>query len=654
MSAAAPGTAPAFDAFLAGGGYVQDEAGAWREAPAEGQPVPRAAGPAGAGLVERCRRYVARMPASVSGQGGHDAAWLAAQAITRGFGLPISDGLPILQEFNQRCQPPWSDKELWHKIEDAADNSRLPQNYVLARDAAARPQAAPTGAWHGPRPRGRDDYSDATEPVPDADAPTEPMPFPLHCLPQTLQDLCTEIHLAVNKNCPPDFPAIALLTVAGAAIGNARALQVKRKWYESGRFYAALIAKPGSAKTAAVEMITEPITNLQKQLRQQWERDRDSWEERKANYERALHEKTKAENMPPSPGNPPLESHLYSTDATTEVLHPILQRSPKGVCIIKDELRAWITSMNQYKGGKGSDRQFWLSAWSGSPCKVDRKGNLDAGSVIVPRPFLNILGGIQPDYLEEFMDERNREDGFLHRVLFSYPHCLEGTPWSEAEPSEALTGAWSAVVGWLHRLAMREDGDDLRPATVHFTAQAKARWVEWFNEHRAELRGEDFPDHLRGPWAKFECYAARLALVLQYLRAAVTQATAEVCDFDTAGPVAEADWPGLVVDVDEWSVVCAGAVVEYFKSHTRRVYERLKSSPADDRARRVVEWIRRKKGGRCTVRDLQMARHAKLASEARKLIRDLVDRGLGKPVYKGEDVAGVELHAAAPVEDFVE
>ena len=32
-----------------------------------------------------------------------------------------------------------------------------------------------------------------------------------------------------------------------------------------------------------------------------------------------------------------------------------------GVAVIRDEISGWVSAMDQYKGGKGSDRQQYLS-----------------------------------------------------------------------------------------------------------------------------------------------------------------------------------------------------------------------------------------------------------------------------------------------------
>ncbi len=87
-------------------------------------------------LLERGRALAAKVPGAVSGSGGHDATWGLAQALVRGLGLDEDDALVILREWNTKCEPPWSEKDLLHKIRNAAENSRLPQGYLLDERSA--------------------------------------------------------------------------------------------------------------------------------------------------------------------------------------------------------------------------------------------------------------------------------------------------------------------------------------------------------------------------------------------------------------------------------------------------------------------------------------------------------------------------------------
>ena len=68
-------------------------------------------------LFDRASRYLANMPPGISGSKGHDATFAAAVALVHGFALTPSEAAPLLADFNSRSSPPWSEKELAHKLE---------------------------------------------------------------------------------------------------------------------------------------------------------------------------------------------------------------------------------------------------------------------------------------------------------------------------------------------------------------------------------------------------------------------------------------------------------------------------------------------------------------------------------------------------------
>ena len=67
--------------------------------------------------ADRARAYLAKVPGAIAGQSGHDWTFHAAALLVIDFGLTIEEALPLLQEWNESCQPPWSDSELMHKLE---------------------------------------------------------------------------------------------------------------------------------------------------------------------------------------------------------------------------------------------------------------------------------------------------------------------------------------------------------------------------------------------------------------------------------------------------------------------------------------------------------------------------------------------------------
>jgi hypothetical protein len=69
----------------------------------------------------------------VSGAGGHAALWRAALSLVRGFALPSVVAYDLLvAEFNPRCQPPWSPRELRYKVEQA-ERAAVGVGYLLER-----------------------------------------------------------------------------------------------------------------------------------------------------------------------------------------------------------------------------------------------------------------------------------------------------------------------------------------------------------------------------------------------------------------------------------------------------------------------------------------------------------------------------------------
>lgn len=86
------------------------------EAPLPQAPSPQRAEPL---IVDRARAYLMRIPGAISGSGGHAQTLLAAEHMVRGFQLDDGAAMSLLCEWNRMCSPPWSERELQHKIREA-------------------------------------------------------------------------------------------------------------------------------------------------------------------------------------------------------------------------------------------------------------------------------------------------------------------------------------------------------------------------------------------------------------------------------------------------------------------------------------------------------------------------------------------------------
>lgn len=77
--------------------------------------------------VRRARAYLRKCDPAISGQGGHRQAFKIACKIVHGYELPVDKALSLLlEEWNPRCLPPWSEEELRHKVESALKDGECP------------------------------------------------------------------------------------------------------------------------------------------------------------------------------------------------------------------------------------------------------------------------------------------------------------------------------------------------------------------------------------------------------------------------------------------------------------------------------------------------------------------------------------------------
>jgi len=92
--------------------------------------------------LQRAALWLSKVPPAVSGQSGHSATYTAAVGLVHGFQLSKSDAIGLLSNWNQSCQPPWSEIELIHKLREAASKSHSkPAGHLLQSGSA--PSTAP-------------------------------------------------------------------------------------------------------------------------------------------------------------------------------------------------------------------------------------------------------------------------------------------------------------------------------------------------------------------------------------------------------------------------------------------------------------------------------------------------------------------------------
>jgi hypothetical protein len=428
-----------------------------------------------------------------------------------------------------------------------------------------REQAKPSGGSGGSGGKGGDpvdprDYLGAVD------------PFPLHVFPAPIQTYIKETVAAFG--CPADFVGLAVLVNAAAAIGNTRRVQLKEDYRAPAGLYGGIIGDPGLTKTPVLSHVSAPLDRRQADLLQQFRRD---WARYQRNKEAATQRARKAKGAKvKSPMTDPsadlaavLENYdcekptlqrIVSSDTTVEALCTILAENPRGLLLKRDELVAWVRGMDMYRKGKGTDRQFFMSAYSCAPFVLDRKSNTDRLPVIVPLPYLCVIGCLTPDMLPEFADEQGREDGFVDRILWVFPDAHGAADWTEAGVSAEAKQAWEDCLRSLWSLEPIEDRNQYVPKSVRLQDGARRAWIAFYNAITRETALPDFPRNLVGPWRKLRDYGARLSLIMHEMRVACE----ECRDEDLVG---------------EESILAAAELIDYFKSQAARVHAAMLAKP---------------------------------------------------------------------------
>jgi hypothetical protein len=74
----------------------------------------------------RAQRFLLAVEPAVAGQHGDLRTFRICCRVVRGFALSDHEALSVLTEWNARCQPPWSERELLTKVQNARKYGREP------------------------------------------------------------------------------------------------------------------------------------------------------------------------------------------------------------------------------------------------------------------------------------------------------------------------------------------------------------------------------------------------------------------------------------------------------------------------------------------------------------------------------------------------
>ncbi len=334
-------------------------------------------------------------------------------------------------------------------------------------------------------------------------------PFPVEVFPTAVQEIITNTNQSLNF--PIDFIGASLLYAVSVSIGNTHKVEIKSGWQESAVLYLSIVGRAGTNKSHPVSFALQPIEQRDKLKFQKYQNEKKEYDTISA-----LSKKEREQQGYSDPIKPNWEQHLV-TDFTPEALTDVHKFNKRGIGVYADELATWFKNFNRYN--KGSEEQFWLSVWSGKSIRINRK---TTDPIFITKPFISVIGTIQPKVLNELADNRT-ENGFLDRLLFVAPENLKKPYWSDQELNPIISEKWHTIISSLLDLSsLQDEMDGPQPEVLQFTPCAKQLLFEWQRELTDQSNHAE-NEALSGINAKIEMYAVRLALILQMMRFACNE-----------------------------------------------------------------------------------------------------------------------------------
>jgi hypothetical protein len=381
------------------------------------------------------------------------------------------------------------------------------------------------------------------------------LPLPRDALPQSMRDAIDDI--AERMQCPPDFPAAAMLVALSAVIGCRLGIRPRRldDWLVVPNLWGCVVGRPSLKKTPAIktaevrvrgiearehERLAEPlraaaldrrIADSRKKATQK-ELDKAAGQGDRVELERLAEELEAIENQVY-----PVARRILTNDATIEKLADLLMVHRAGLLLWVDELLGWMSSLD--RDDKAGVRQQFMTLWTGmGKWNIDRIGR---GEMLIESACLSIFGCVTPGGLSEYVAAAVRggrgDDGLIQRLQVcvwpdsprEYRH-VDRLPDSMAQ--RALREVFEALADLDALATVERDPDDPGAVSwVRFDADAQEVFDRWDADLQSRIRAGELPESVESHLSKYASLMPSVALILHLVmngRGAVTAAAASM------------------------------------------------------------------------------------------------------------------------------
>lgn len=330
--------------------------------------------------------------------------------------------------------------------------------------------------------------------------------FPIDIFPDDLQAYMTACNDTLNSSF--DYMGCAFLWVLSLIIGNSVKIKVKGGWIESGTVWISLVGEAGIGKTPSTNRIISPLKKINNLEIKRYIKHREKFEEYSALDKK---DKKNCEEV-----KKPIKTQIIVSDFTVEAITDLHEENKNAIGVFCDELAGWYKDMNKYRAG--SDLEFWLSSWSNEGIAVNRK---TAKSSFVESPILPVLGGIQPKILTQFFTEENKDNGFIDRMLTTYPDLTVDEYNDDELDDDTIEFYNDYVINFYdtikNTIIKKDAEDEIIPIIADLSSGAKRIWIRLFNEITGWQNGDNENEYMKSMYPKQKSYIPRFALLLNTL-----------------------------------------------------------------------------------------------------------------------------------------
>jgi hypothetical protein len=329
--------------------------------------------------------------------------------------------------------------------------------------------------------------------------------FPIDIFPKQFQFYIKDCADKLQMNI--DYMGCSLLWLISVCVGNSFEIEVKAGWKEKAALWVALVGQAGIGKTPSIDRIIFPLQKINNKEIKKYIEDYKKYEDFNSLSKKERKE-IYGENYEV---HKPTKTQFIVNDITLEALVDMHQENDNSLGVFKDELAGWLKDMNKYRAG--SDLEFWLSTWSGKSVNVNRMTR--AGS-FVDKPFIPVLGGIQPTIFNNLTTEETKENGFMDRLLLAYPDA-KAEYYVESELDyEAIRWYGEAITSFFNTMnkGIKRVEKEIVPTTIQMNDECKKEWVRIFNKITDNQNNDEENQYLKSMYPKQKSYIPRFALLI--------------------------------------------------------------------------------------------------------------------------------------------